>query len=214
MFESIAILEISTLGAALLILDRLEKVSPVQLLQAELNDFYGYVLKLTGSPAALQTAVEVGRATARQLQVECNTSLILAVAPQAWPVIQSRPEFQPLINQPVVFIPVDAVEPATDEGEIPMAKTEPYAIGLIETQGFAAVIEAIDTACKAANVEVIGKEKLGGGYITVLVKGDVAAVTAAIEAGKSKVGALGKLIAAHVIAHPSPSVLRLMTPLS
>ena len=50
-----------------------------------------------------------------------------------------------------------------------------FALGLIETQGFTAVFEAIDTACKAANVEVIGREKLGGGYITVLIKGDVAA---------------------------------------
>ena len=87
---------------------------------------------------------------------------------------------------------------------------EQFAIGLIETQGFTAVMEAIDTACKAANVEVIGKDKLGGGYITVMIKGDVAAVKAAIEAGQEKVGALGKLIAAHVIARPSPAVLSLL----
>ena len=71
-------------------------------------------------------------------------------------------------------------------------------------------MEAIDTACKAANVEVIGKEKLGGGYITVMIKGDVAAVKAAIEAGKEKVGALGKLIAAHVIPRPSAAILSLL----
>jgi microcompartment protein CcmL/EutN len=87
---------------------------------------------------------------------------------------------------------------------------EPFAIGLIETQGFTAVMEAVDTACKAANVEVIGKEKLGGGYITVMIKGDVAAVKAAIEAGKEKVGALGKLIAAHVIPRPSAAILALL----
>ena len=61
------------------------------------------------------------------------------------------------------------------------------ALGFIETQGFTAVFEAIDSACKAANVEVIGKEKLGGGYITVVIKGDVAAVKAAVEAGTAKV---------------------------
>ena len=75
-------------------------------------------------------------------------------------------------------------------------------IGLIETQGFTAVFEAIDTACKAANVEVIGKEKLGGGYITVFIEENVAAVGAVVEAGKAKVDGLGKLIAAHVIARP------------
>lgn len=220
MLESIAILEISALGAALFVLDRIEKSTPVRLLQAELNDFYGYVLKLTGPPAAVQVAVETGRTTARQLQANCTATVILSVAPQAWPVVQSRPEFQPLINQPVVFVPANAVGATTEDigttvekGGAAMAQTELFAIGLIETQGFTAVIEAIDTACKAANVEVIGKEKLGGGYITVLIKGDVAAVTAAVEAGKSKVGELGKLIAAHVIPRPSASLLRLMTPL-
>jgi microcompartment protein CcmL/EutN len=81
---------------------------------------------------------------------------------------------------------------------------------MIETQGFTAVIEAIDTACKAANVEVLGKEKLGGGYVTILLKGDVAAVKAAVDAGRAKVDGLGKLIAAHVIARPSTAVLSLL----
>jgi microcompartment protein CcmL/EutN len=57
---------------------------------------------------------------------------------------------------------------------------------------------------------VIGKEKLGGGYITVLVRGEVSAVNAAVEAGKEKVGSLGKLIAAHVIPRPSDSVISLL----
>ena len=84
------------------------------------------------------------------------------------------------------------------------------ALGFIETQGFTAVFEAIDTACKAADVQVVGKEKLGGGYVTVVVRGDVAAVHAAIEAGRSKVDGLGVLIAAHVIPRPSDAVLSLL----
>ena len=83
-------------------------------------------------------------------------------------------------------------------------------LGFIETQGFTAVFEAIDSACKAASVEVLGKEKLGGGYVTVIVRGDVAAVKAAIEAGRERVDGLGKLIAAHVIPRPSASVLSLL----
>jgi ethanolamine utilization protein EutM len=71
-------------------------------------------------------------------------------------------------------------------------------------------LAAIDSACKAANVEVVGKEKLGGGYITVVIKGDVAAVKAAVDAGKAKVEGLGKLIAAHVIPRPSDAVLGLL----
>ncbi len=95
-----------------------------------------------------------------------------------------------------------------------MKQEQPFALGFIETQGFTAVYEAIDTACKAGNVEVVGKEKLGGGYVAVIVKGDLSAVTAAIEAGRPKVEGLGKLIAAHVIARPSASVLALLPKLT
>jgi microcompartment protein CcmL/EutN len=90
------------------------------------------------------------------------------------------------------------------------ASNASQALGFIETQGFTAVFEAIDTACKAASVEVVGKEKLGGGYVTVVVRGDVAAVTAAVEAAKPKVEGLGKLIACHVIARPSAAALGLL----
>jgi microcompartment protein CcmL/EutN len=91
-----------------------------------------------------------------------------------------------------------------------MSQDKIFALGFIETQGFTAVFEAIDTACKAANVEVVGREKLGGGYITVIVRGELSAVTAAIDAGKVKVADLGKLISAHVIPRPSPMVLGLL----
>ena len=91
-----------------------------------------------------------------------------------------------------------------------MSDQSSFAVGLIETQGFTAVFEAIDTALKTAAVEVLAREKLGGGYITVLIKGDVAAVRAAVDAGKAKVEGLGRLIAAHVIPSPSKGVLSLL----
>jgi ethanolamine utilization microcompartment shell protein EutL len=131
--------------------------------------------------------------------------------PGAWNVIESPPEFNPLIQQDVVHFPAYETTAGVAEGEEQgVAESTSYALGLIETQGFTAVFEAIDSACKAANVEVVGKEKLGGGYVTVIVKGDVAAVTAAVEAGKSKVEGLGKLIASHVIPRPSAAVLSLL----
>jgi microcompartment protein CcmL/EutN len=85
-----------------------------------------------------------------------------------------------------------------------------FAVGLIETQGFTAAFEAIDTALKTANVEILAREKLGGGYITIVIKGDVSAVRAAVDAGKARVEGLGKLIAAHVIPSPSQGVLALL----
>lgn len=200
----LGIVEISALGAAMVVLDAMDKAADIRLLQAELNDYYGYVLKVSGDSASLRAAIESARQIADQMQAPCHTSIIDAPDRQAWAVMMSKPEYQPLIEQNVVFIPV------MREGTQTMSSNKIEAIGLIETQGFTAVIEAIDTACKAANVEVIGKEKLGGGYITVLIRGDVAAVNAAVEAGKARVNNLGKLIAAHVIARPSEAVLKLL----
>ena len=207
--HGLAILEITALGAALVILDRIEKAAPVRLVQAELNDFSGFLLKMAGSPAALRAAVELAEQLAGQMQARCVTAILDAPDERALKGIGSAREFSPLIEQNVVF-DLDNPSNSHEADRTPMATENSFAIGLIETQGFTAVIEAIDTACKAANVEVLGKEKLGGGYITILIKGDVAAVNAAIEAGKSRVDGLGKLIAAHVIARPSAAILALL----
>ena len=222
--SGLAVLEITTLGAALVILDKVDKASSVQVLQAELNDYYGYLIKLQGDSASLRTAVDVAERTAAEMQAQCITAIIDAPDARAWSVIESKPEHSPLIEQNVVFFPhagdsaasgrpsKSPSKPSRKSGAkgTMMSSQPPFAIGLIETQGFTAVIDAIDTACKAGDVEVLGKEKLGGGYITILLKGDVAAVNAAIEAGKARVPALGKLIAAHVIARPSDAVLSLL----
>jgi len=141
--------------------------------------------------------------------------LIAKVHEGARAVIESKPEYNPLIQQDVVHLPAGGGQ-ATDlaEEESIVADNARKALGFIETQGFTAVFEAIDQACKAANVEVVGKEKLGGGYVTVVIQGDVAAVKAAVEAGQEHVEGLGTLIAAHVIARPSEAVVSLLPSVS
>jgi len=190
----------------MVILDAMEKAGSVRLLQAELNDLYGVCMKMTGPLADVSAALESAVTLAKSLQVECVSDLISAPDLRAKAAYAASPDFNPLIEQNVVHIPSAAG--MTKENWV--SQQSDFAIGFIETQGFTAVIEAIDTACKAANVEVLGREKLGGGYITVMIKGDVAAVNAAIEAGRVKVDGLGKLIAAHVIPRPSQSVLGLL----
>ncbi len=76
------------------------------------------------------------------------------------------------------------------------------AIGLIETKGLIAMIEAADQMLKAAEVHLIGKEKIGGGYMTVVVEGEVAAVKAAVDAGAAAAKRVGDLFAVHVIPRP------------
>ncbi len=89
--------------------------------------------------------------------------------------------------------------------------THEDAIGLIETQGLIGMIEAADVMCKAANVEVVGKACIGGGYVTVVIKGDVAAVQAAVEAAAQAVNRIGgKLVLAHTIARPHSEVNSLL----
>lgn len=80
------------------------------------------------------------------------------------------------------------------------------ALGLVETRGMVAMVEAADAMVKAANVTVVGWEKIGSGYVTVLVRGDVAAVRAATDAGAAAARRVGELIAVHVIPRPHPSL--------
>ncbi len=185
-------------------LDAAEKAAPVRLVQLELNDLMGVVVKLTGSVGNVQSAAAAARAIAQMMHVDHAIDTIPAPDPRIDLLVNSPSELSPLIQQAVVFLP------NTQSHQEPSVAETNYAIGMIETQGFAAVIEAIDSACKAANVEIIGKEKTGGGYVTVVIKGDVGAVKAAIAAGKEKVSPLGKLVAAHVIPRPSTAVMSIL----
>ena len=80
------------------------------------------------------------------------------------------------------------------------------ALGMIETRGFAAVVEASDAMVKAARVELVGYEKIGGGYVTAVVRGDVAAVKAAVEAGVRGAEKVGQVVSVHVIPRPHANV--------
>lgn len=203
-------LETTGFTPAMVALDVMEKAAPIRVLQSEINDFLGICIKIVGSVAAVQIAIEQGRVIAERMGGKPVVDVIPGPSADAWPAIESPAEYNPLIQQDVVHLPVDGLAERVQVDEETVMPQASFALGFIETQGFTAVFEAIDTACKAANVEVVGKEKLGGGYVTVVIKGDVAAVKAAVESGKEKVAALGTLIAAHVISRPSESVLALL----
>lgn len=80
------------------------------------------------------------------------------------------------------------------------------ALGMIETKGFAAMVEASDAMVKAAKVDLVGYEKIGGGYVTAIVRGDVAAVKAALEAGSRGAEKVGEVVSVHVIPRPHENV--------
>lgn len=84
------------------------------------------------------------------------------------------------------------------------------ALGMIETRGLVGAIEAADAMVKAANVTLVGKEQIGGGLVTVLVRGDVGAVKAATDAGAAAAGKVGELVSVHVIPRPHDDVEALL----
>ena len=84
------------------------------------------------------------------------------------------------------------------------------AIGLIETKGLVAMLEAADAMLKAANVHLIGKERIGGGFMTIIVEGEVAAVKASVDAGAAAAKRVGEVISIHVIARPHEEIEKLL----
>ncbi len=81
------------------------------------------------------------------------------------------------------------------------------ALGMIETKGYVGSVEATDAMAKAANVQLVNQIQIGGAFLTVLVKGDVGSVKAAVDAGAEAAGRVGELVSAHVIARPHPELL-------
>jgi microcompartment protein CcmL/EutN len=183
----------------MVVLDAMEKCANVRVLQTELNDSPGVCMKLVGRLGDIESATRGAEEIAASMQTKIIAHVIPGPSDLARAAYEAPVDFSPLIEQPTVQEPKNRMNDQSN-----------FAVDLIETQGFTAVFEAIDTALKTAAVEVLAREKLGGGYITVLIKGDVAAVRAAVDAGKAKVDGLGRLIAAHVIPSPSQGVLSLL----
>ena len=84
------------------------------------------------------------------------------------------------------------------------------ALGMIETRGLVAAVEAADAMLKAANVTLVGTEKIGSGLVSVMVRGDVGAVNAAVDAGKTSAARLGEVVATHVIPRPHADVEKIL----
>ena len=83
------------------------------------------------------------------------------------------------------------------------------ALGIIETKGLVGVVEGTDARLKAANVSIVGRVQVGGGFVATLVQGDVGSVRAAVEAGAEAASRVGELMSAHVIPRPDPAVIKM-----
>jgi ethanolamine utilization protein EutM len=123
--------------------------------------------------------------------------------PPAEKVTTEAPESGKIVETPQVS--PSHQQPQVQQKEISMT-IQMIALGMIETKGLVGAIEAADAMVKAANVKLIGKEYIGGGYVTVMVRGDVGAVKAATDAGAAAAQRVGELVSVHVIPRPHSDV--------
>jgi carbon dioxide concentrating mechanism protein CcmO len=197
--QSLALLEIGNLTPALLVVDRCAKAAGVRVLGVESSDSPSQCIKLVGSAADVRAAGEAGLALG--LQMGTTATLVVMPAPLAdtMKLVQQPPAYSPLLEIYDARVPNEGTMNASD------------AIGLLETQGLVAALHATDEMLKSAAVTLVGKEKIGAAYVTIVVRGDVAAVQAAISSGKQTVERLGgKLILADVIPRPHPELAALL----
>jgi ethanolamine utilization protein EutM len=196
---ALALLEISNLAPAFVVADRCAKAASVRILGIESTDSPAQCIKLIGSADDVREAAEQGAALGRQLGATAFWSWLAGPTDEVLALAAQKPAYSPLLG----------VYDARAPRETPMNNSS--AIGLLETQGLVAALHATDEMLKSAAVQLVGKEKIGAAYVTIIVRGDVAAVQAAIAAGRQTVERLGgKLIMADVIPRPHPELAALL----
>ena len=201
---ALGFIEVPFLSVAAVVADAAVKAARVHILGFEATGNENLLIRLGGGLADVESAL----ATAEAMAARLGSSAVVKSIPRPAGGMETMIHFpngqNPLYGGRDQFLPTDFPQPENN-----MSK-QPEAIGILETQGLTAILEATDAMLKSANVTLVGKEKIGAAYVTVIVRGDVAAVTAAIEAGSKAVGSLGKLIAAHVIARPHDELAALL----
>lgn len=204
--QSLGFIEAPFLSISAMLSQEAASAADVRILGFEATGNENVLIRLEGDVSQVRAALDAAEALAPKLGVEAiTTGTIPRPAAGLGPMIHFPNASNPLYGGRDQFLPTDY--PANPDPSNPM---KPQAIGILETQGLTAILEATDAMLKAADVKLVGKEKIGAAYVTVVVSGDVAAVTAAIEAGKQAVGTLGKVIAAHVIARPHAELVALL----
>ena len=196
---SLALLEIGNLVPALLVADRCSKAAGVKIVGIESTMGAEQCIKLAGGADEVREAGTQGVALARRMG--SHADLVVMPGPTE--------ETRKVSSLPPAFIPLLEIYDSRVKREDAMKSSD--ALGLIETQGLVAALHATDEMLKAASVELVGKEKIGAAYVTIIVRGNVSAVQAAVAAGRQTVERLeGKLILADVITHPHPELAALL----
>ncbi|MEX1113990.1 MAG: BMC domain-containing protein [Akkermansiaceae bacterium] len=203
--QSLGFIEAPFLSISAMLAQEAATAADVHILGFESTGNENLLIRLSGDVAQIRAALDAAEKLAPQLGATIVTGTIPRPAEGFGPMIRFPNAHNPLYGGRDQLLPTDY--PSHPDSPTHM---KPQAIGILETQGLTAILEATDAMLKAADVKLVGKEKIGAAYVTVIVSGDVAAVSAAIEAGKQAVGSLGKVIAAHVIARPHDELVALL----
>jgi len=197
--QSLAFLEIGNLTPALVVADRCAKAAGVAIVGIESTMGAEQCIKLAGSAGDVREAGQQGVALARLMGTRADLVVIPGPTAATGRVSTLAPAFIPLLGIYDSIVKREHAMPSSD------------ALGLIETQGLVAALHATDEMLKTSPVELVGKEKIGAAYVTIVVRGDVAAVQSAVAAGRQTVERLdGKLIMADVITRPHPELAALL----
>jgi microcompartment protein CcmL/EutN len=196
---SLALLEVANLTPALLVADHCLKAAGVRLLGIESTDSADQCIKLVGETGAVIAAGQAGVELAQRMGSRATLSVLPAPDDATRILAHPTPVYSAMLDLYDYRIPKESEMSSSD------------AVGLLETQGLVAALHATDDMLKSSNVTLVGKEKIGAAYVTIVVRGDVAAVQTAIATGKQTVERLGgKLILADVIARPHPELAALL----
>jgi ethanolamine utilization protein EutM len=196
---SLALVEIGNLAPALLVADRCAKAAGVRILGIESSDSAVQCIKLAGSADDVRLAAAAGVALGRLMGTSADMVILTGPTADTERLANSAPVYSPLLELYDARVPREPHMNSSDS------------LGLLETQGLAAALHATDDMLKSANVTLVGKEKIGAAYVTIMIRGDVAAVQAAIATGKTTVERLGgKLILADIITRPHPELAALL----
>lgn len=204
MTPALGFIEVPFLSVTAVVADEVAKAAGVRVLGFDTSGNRELVIRIAGTTSEVVAAIEAAAGIAKRLGVPSLATRLARPHPDFPLLYPGTNADNPLYGGRDQFLPTDY--PATRETMNP----ESQALGILETQGLTAILEATDAMLKAANVKLVGKEKIGAAYVTIVVRGDVAAVKAAVEAGAAAAAPLGKVIAAHVIARPHEELCALL----
>ena len=186
--SSLGFIEAPFLSISAMLAQEAANAANVRILGFEATGNENLLIRLAGDVAQVRAALNAAEVLAPKLGVETITTGTIPRPAEG---------FDPMIHFPnasnLLYGGRDQLLPTDHPANPNDPKTmKPQAIGILETQGLTAILEATDAMLKAADVKLVGKEKIGAAYVTVIIRGDVAAVTAAIQAGQAAVGSLGQ----------------------